>query len=215
MCLWTWFVKLVHLSSGWNIHQYSYCTVVYRYVHSAHQHQPFAEWRLLFTIGSSPTRYFQFKDRFALFFSSMWEEMVSSEVGIDLRVEHQRIWFRNCGPYRDIPFYLALRKSSTLLRYLRGRSSNMAIVDVEIPTGYIYTGNRFLDDFVSWQRIEDIILSIAGNDGLLCQQRSDSSFQIVLLYQHSVWSPFLLSLTLPLVFSISKLYTTSIVHSYT
>ena len=27
----------------------------------------------------------------------------------------------------------------------------MAIVDVEIPTGYIYTGYRFLDEFVSQQ----------------------------------------------------------------
>ena len=124
-----------------------------RYVHSAHQHQPFAEWRLLFTIGSSPTRYFQFKDRFALFFFKYVR-------GDGLKWSWNRLesWtsedlIRNCGPYRVIPFYLALRKSSTLLRYLRGRSSNMAIVDVEIPTGYIYTGNRFLDDFVSWQRI--------------------------------------------------------------
>ena len=27
----------------------------------------------------------------------------------------------------------------------------MAIVDVEIPTGYVYTGYRFLDEFVSQQ----------------------------------------------------------------
>ena len=27
----------------------------------------------------------------------------------------------------------------------------MAIVDVEIPTGYAYTGFRFLDEFVSQQ----------------------------------------------------------------
>ena len=27
----------------------------------------------------------------------------------------------------------------------------MAIVDVEIPTGYIYTGFRLLDEFVSHQ----------------------------------------------------------------
>ena len=32
-----------------------------RYVHPAHQHQSFEEQRLLFTIGSSPTRYFASK----------------------------------------------------------------------------------------------------------------------------------------------------------
>jgi hypothetical protein len=33
-------------------------------------------------------------------------------------------------------------------RYLLGRSSNMAIVDVEIPSGYIYTGWRYANDSV-------------------------------------------------------------------
>jgi hypothetical protein len=33
-------------------------------------------------------------------------------------------------------------------RYLLGRSSNMAIVDVEIPSGYIYTGWRYTNDSV-------------------------------------------------------------------
>ena len=28
----------------------------------------------------------------------------------------------------------------------------MAIVDVEIPTGYVYTGYRFLDEFVRYSR---------------------------------------------------------------
>ena len=37
----------------------------------------------------------------------------------------------------------------TYFRYLRGRSSNMAIVDVEIPSGYIYIGWRYANDFVS------------------------------------------------------------------
>ena len=44
-----------------------------------------------------------------------------------------------------------LRNSYPFIRYLKGNSSNMAIVDVEIPTGYIYTGYRFLDEFVSQQ----------------------------------------------------------------
>ena len=34
-------------------------------------------------------------------------------------------------------------------RYLIGRSSNMAIIDVEIPSGYIYTGWKYANDFVS------------------------------------------------------------------
>ena len=34
-------------------------------------------------------------------------------------------------------------------RYLLSRSSNMAVVDVEVPSGYIYTGWRFADEFVS------------------------------------------------------------------
>ena len=33
-------------------------------------------------------------------------------------------------------------------RYLLGHSSNMAIVDVEIPSGYMYTGWRYANDFV-------------------------------------------------------------------
>ena len=32
----------------------------------------------------------------------------------------------------------------------------MAIVDVEIPTGYAYTGFRFLDKFVSQQKISEV-----------------------------------------------------------
>ena len=42
-----------------------------------------------------------------------------------------------------------LRNPNPSIRYLNGTSSNMAIVDVEIPTGYIYTRYRFLDEFVS------------------------------------------------------------------
>ena len=44
-----------------------------------------------------------------------------------------------------------LRNCYPFFRYLKGKSSNMAIVDVEIPTGYIYTGFRLLDEFVSHQ----------------------------------------------------------------
>ena len=36
----------------------------------------------------------------------------------------------------------------------------MAIVDVEIPTGYVYTGYRFLDDFVRCS-FNDVILGHA------------------------------------------------------
>ena len=45
-----------------------------------------------------------------------------------------------------------LRNPNPSFRYLNGTSSNMAIVDVEIPTGYIYARYRFLDEFVSQQK---------------------------------------------------------------
>ena len=45
--------------------------------------------------------------------------------------------------------YVSYRECAIQFRYLLGCSSNMAIVDVEVPSGYIYTGWRIADEFVS------------------------------------------------------------------